>query len=152
MPLRATAIVTSYNGTNVHGGVIFEQANANSPTIITYDFAGNGPLGQRGIHIHRDGNTDCLAAGPHFNPAGINHGDINAAVSHAGDLGNIPTDSQGDAKGSVSAKFVSLSGPNSVLGRTFIIHGGRDDLGTGTGDSLTTGNSGLRVACGIIMA
>jgi Cu-Zn family superoxide dismutase len=86
------------------------------------------------------------------NPANISHGDINAPVSHAGDLGNMPTDDQGNAKGSVTARFVTLSGPNSVLGRTFIIHGGRDDLGTGAGDSKTTGNSGFRVACGIIMA
>jgi Cu-Zn family superoxide dismutase len=58
-------MVASFNNTNVTGRVVFEQANADSPTTITYNFTGNGPLGLRGIHIHRDSNTNCDLAGPH---------------------------------------------------------------------------------------
>lgn len=72
-------------------------------------------------------------------------------VRHAGDLGNIAVDGSGRAKGSLSARLVTLSGPNSVLKLTVVMHGGEDDGGkTGMMMSSTTGNSGARMGCGII--
>lgn len=44
-----------------------------------------------------------------------------------------------------------LAGPLSIVGRSIVIHERRDDFGKGgTPDSLTTGNSGPRIACAII--
>lgn len=47
--------------------------------------------------------------------------------------------------------YQTLSGPRSIIGRGLVIHNNSDDLGKGgTPDSLTTGNSGSRIACAVI--
>lgn len=77
------------------------------------------------------------------------HGLLVDSERHAGDLGNIAVDSSGNSKGSLSADLVV--GLNSTIGLTFVMHGGEDDGGkTGMLMSDSTGNSGARVACGII--
>ena len=81
----------------------------------------------------------------------VGHGLLTDPIRHVGDLGNIAIDSSGNAKGSLSAELVNLTGPNNVLGLTFVMHGDVDDGGkTGVNTSDSTGNSGARVACGII--
>lgn len=48
-------------------------------------------------------------------------------------------------------RLVNIS---DVLGRSFVVHAGVDDLGLGEGDkaeeSKKTGNAGARLACGTI--
>ncbi|KAL5701455.1 superoxide dismutase [Ranunculus cassubicifolius] len=57
----------------------------------------------------------------------------------------------GSVKFTIVDKQVTLTGPNSVAGRAIVVHADADDLGRG-GHELrkSTGNSGARVACGII--
>ena len=44
-----------------------------------------------------------------------------------------------------------LCGDRSVIGRSFVVHAGVDDLGKGGHElSPTTGNAGGRLACGVI--
>lgn len=50
------------------------------------------------------------------NPHGKTHGAPTDEVRHVGDLGNVSTDAQGNAKGSVTDKFIKLIGPESVIG------------------------------------
>ncbi len=51
----------------------------------------------------------------------------------------------------MSDSFVKLIGPESVIGRTVVVHAGTDDLGKGGNEeSLKTGNAGPRPACGVI--
>lgn len=50
------------------------------------------------------------------NPHGKTHGAPTDETRHVGDLGNIETDGQGNAKGEVQDKFVKLIGPESIIG------------------------------------
>lgn len=103
---------------NVKGTVVFEQASESSPTTLTWDITGHDANAKRGMHIHTfgDNTNGCTSAGPHFNPHGTTHGDRTAEVRHVGDLGNLETDGQGNAKGSVEDKYIKLIGPESVIG------------------------------------
>jgi superoxide dismutase, Cu-Zn family len=79
------------------------------------------------------------------------HGGPQSAVRHAGDLGNVPTDARGNAKGIIEDSHIKLIGPESVIGRMVVVHAGEDDLGQGGNEeSLKTGNAGGRAACGVI--
>ena len=98
-------------------------------------------------------DADCTLTGPHFNPDNVNHGGPNAAVHHAGDLGNIVASSKGKARVHILNRQLSMD-PNSayfIVGRSMAVHADPDDLGLGgAATSLTTGNSGTRIGCGII--
>jgi superoxide dismutase, Cu-Zn family len=110
--------------------------------------------GEHGIHIHTVGKCegpDFKTAGGHFNPTSAHHGMNNTMDPHphAGDLPNLTVDAKG--KGSISFldKGVNLSdGANSLFhdgGTSLVIHAKADDL-----MSDPSGNSGDRVACGVI--
>lgn len=125
---------------------------------------GNGPVqvngqltglkqGLHGFHIHEfgDNTNGCISAGPHFNPGQKEHGGPSDAERHVGDLGNVDANAEGVAKVSITDKQISLSGENSILGRTIVVHADPDDLGKGGHDlSKTTGNAGGRLACAVI--
>ena len=88
---------------------------------------------------------------PPVNPHGKTHGAPTDEARHVGDLGNVKTDGQGNAKGTIEDVLVKLIGPESVIGRTVVVHAGTDDLGKGGNEeSLKTGNAGPRPACGVI--
>lgn len=72
-------------------------------------------------------------------------------IRHVGDLGNVTADDAGKAAVNISDSQVTLVGPQSVIGRTMVIHADIDDLGKGGHElSPTTGNAGARLACGVI--
>jgi len=147
------AVAKLRGDSNVTGTVTFEQANESSLTTISWDITGHDPNAERGMHVHQfgDNTNGCTSAGPHFNPFGKTHGAPEDEVRHVGDLGNIKTDSQGASKGSVTDRLIKLIGPESVIGRTIVVHSGTDDLGrTDHEQSKITGNAGLRPACGVI--
>ena len=68
-----------------------------------------------------------------------------------GDLGNISANADGVAVVDIVDHHIQLRGPHSVIGRAVVVHEKADDLGKGGHkDSLTTGNAGARLACGIV--
>lgn len=70
---------------------------------------------------------------------------------HVGDLGNIIANHEGIASINLIDKVIDLEGPHNIIGRAVVVHEKEDDLGKGGHpDSLTTGNAGGRVACGVI--
>ena len=134
---------------DISGGIVLKQ-EPNKPTIIRGQIKGLKP-GKHGIHIHEFGDLSdgCDSAGGHYNPDGVDHGDL--MQGHVGDLGNIVADEQGIARFKIVARRVDLSGDRSVVGRAMVIHADEDDLGLGGDEeSLKTGNAGERLACGVI--
>lgn len=106
--------------------------------------------GEHGFHIHEKGDCsapDGTSAGGHFNPGGKPHAAREAAARHAGDLGNLKADPYGLARIDFVDATLSLSGPDSIVGRAVIIHEKADDFTT-----QPTGNAGARQACGVIEA
>ena len=110
------------------------------------------PPGIHGIHIHNVGKCDgpdFTSAGPHLNPYTKKHGKDNPEGPHAGDLLNIEVNADGIGKATLLDKMVTLSdGPNSIFhegGTAIVIHAKEDDYKTDP-----AGNSGARIACGVI--
>ncbi|KAJ1345101.1 hypothetical protein BSLG_000616 [Batrachochytrium salamandrivorans] len=128
------------------------QASANAPLVVTANVTGV-PAGEHGWHVHQSGNTfpNCGAAGPHWNPFGVNHGAPGADVRHEGDFGNFLAAEDGSFVATYTDTRATLFGTNSIIGRALVLHGGVDDLGiTDNPLSITTGNAGSRLACGVI--
>ena len=144
-----TAISVLEHSDTVKGTLLFKQ-KSDGDTLIVGEISGLTP-GEHGFHIHEFGDLSngCESAGGHYNPDGVNHGDINKG--HVGDLGNIVANKSGVANVRIAAKRVTLRGERSIVGRAVVVHEDKDDLGKG-GDteSLKTGNAGDRLACGVI--
>lgn len=139
-------------GDVVKGTINFFQSTPTSPVTVTGEITGLTP-GQHGFHIHEFGDTTngCTSAGAHYNPFNKTHGAPDAENRHVGDLGNVIAGPNGVAKVNITDSQISLSGTYSVLGRAMVVHADPDDLGLGGHElSLTTGNAGARVACGVI--
>uniref|UniRef100_Q27792 Superoxide dismutase [Cu-Zn] n=1 Tax=Toxocara canis TaxID=6265 RepID=Q27792_TOXCA len=134
-------------------GIRFKQDHGS--TYVNGSVKGLTP-GLHGFHVHQYGDTTngCISAGPHFNPYNQTHGAPTDSIRHVGDLGNIRAGADGTAHISISDKHIKLPGPNSIIGRSVVVHADQDDLGKGVGakkqESLKTGNAGRRVACGIV--
>jgi superoxide dismutase, Cu-Zn family len=110
------------------------------------------PPGVHATHIHTVGKCegpDFATAGGHFNPEMKKHGKDNPEGPHAGDLLNITAAANGSAKTSLATPNVTLGGgPNSVFhegGSAIVIHAKEDDYKTDP-----AGNSGARIACGVV--
>uniref|UniRef100_A0A3G1STG5 Superoxide dismutase [Cu-Zn] n=1 Tax=Sclerodermus guani TaxID=380176 RepID=A0A3G1STG5_9HYME len=137
---------------DVSGDLKLVQSVPNGPVKVTGTIKGLTP-GLHGLHVHETGDLSegCKSLGGHFNPDNATHGAPEDTVRHVGDLGNVEADASGVAKVDITDTVISLSGANNILGRSFVIHSGEDDLGKGNSSlSLTTGNAGDRWACGII--
>ncbi len=135
------------NYPNDHGFVILTQYPTH--TLINLKLK-NLPEGLHGFHIHEFGDlqNDCDSLGPCYNPSGGAHGDLNQTSSHAGDLGNIKVDSEGNCTDLIKSRHLRL---DQIIGRSMVIHTKPDDLGLGLdSESKKTDNSGERIACGII--
>ncbi|KAF1816512.1 copper/zinc binding superoxide dismutase [Eremomyces bilateralis CBS 781.70] len=117
--VKAVAVIRG--DSTVKGTVTFEQAAEGAATTITYDITGNDANAQRGFHVHTfgDNTNGCTSAGPHFNPFNKTHGAPVDEERHVGDLGNVQTDAQGNAKGSITDALVQLIGATSVIGVCF---------------------------------
>jgi len=134
---------------SVKGSILLIQAPG-TPTLIKGTITGLAP-GEHGFHIHEFGDMSdgCKSMGGHYNPDGVDHG--NLGDGHVGDLGNITADGSGVAKFTIRADRVDLLGDRSVVGRGIVVHSDKDDLGKGGDEeSLKTGNAGDRLACGVI--
>ena len=108
--------------------------------------------GAHGFHIHENGDCsapDASSAGGHYEPADDPHGapEDPPDQHHLGDFGNVTAGANGDAEVDVTDPELSMSGPDSIIGKAIIVHAGRDDL-----ESQPSGDAGARIGCGVIRA
>ena len=105
--------------------------------------------GAHGFHVHENGDCtsdDGSSAGGHYAPEGHSHGAPTDANRHTGDLGNVIANENGFVELTLTDRHLALTGPNSIIGRAIVVHGGADDL-----KSQPSGAAGPRVACGVVV-
>ena len=144
----ATARLMPSSGSQTKGSVTFRQQG--DKVMMTVDVSGLKPNAEHGFHVHEKGDCsapDGTSAGGHFNPTGKPHGSVDAPEHHAGDMPSLKADASGHAGGTFELSGPTVAaGPNSVVGRGLIVHRDPDDFKT-----QPTGNSGARIACGVIV-
>jgi Cu-Zn family superoxide dismutase len=111
------------------------------------------PAGEHAFHIHAVGKCEppFTSAGPHFNATGGKHGMDAADGPHSGDMPNLYVPANSELVVEVANPMISLvkGQPGSVFdadGSAIVIHAGADDYKTDP-----AGNSGDRIACGVIV-
>ena len=143
----AAASLAPTAGNNVAGDVRFTRRGAR--TLVQARITGLAPGSEHGFHVHERGDctsADGSSAGGHFNPKNESHGAHAEGTRHAGDLPNVRADAQGVATLSWASDLLDVSdGPTSVLSRSIVVHRDPDDY-----RSQPAGNSGPRLACGVI--
>lgn len=143
---RATARVRDTGGREL-GTLTLRQ----TPEGITLEGRLTGlPAGEHGFHVHAIGRCDAPfeSAGPHWNPASRQHGESNPQGAHVGDLLNLTVPANGIVDVSVSTRGGTMSGDIALLdadGASVVVHAGPDDYRTDP-----SGNSGARIACGVV--
>jgi Cu-Zn family superoxide dismutase len=145
-PLTITLINTK--GVDVGTGVVTQTPRGIEIALEVHDL----PPGKHATHIHEKAKCeapDFESAGQHFNPLHRSHGIRNPDGPHAGDLRDIMVRSDGMAQTIISAPRLTLEdGEFSILqngGTSVVIHADGDD-----GETNPSGNSGARIACGVI--
>jgi Cu-Zn family superoxide dismutase len=142
---KAVAVVHPIQGNKVQGIVIFTRVDKG--LRIVAEFEGLAP-GNHGFHVHQYGDCSSpngVAAGDHFNPFRKPHGGPSTMERHAGDLGNLRAGADGKARLEWTDPLLTFDGPDSIIGRSVIVHGMPDDFA-----SQPAGNSGPRIGCGVI--
>jgi len=145
----ATADLQPTKDSTVKGSIRFTLVDGR--LHASGDISGLKPGSEHGFHIHEKGDCsapDGTSAGGHFNPGNAEHGSIEAAAHHGGDMPNIVADAQGNAHvdGPVSSNVNAGKGDGfDIIGRGLIVHADPDDY-----HSQPTGNAGARLACAVI--
>lgn len=143
-PKKASAKLQSPDS-KVSGSVHFTQEAGGLHVVA--DVSGVTP-GMHGIHVHENGvctPPDFKSAGGHFNPGKAPHACMPTDPRHAGDFGNITVAADGKGHLDFMLAGATLSGDASVIGKSIVLHAGQDDCTT-----QPSGNSGDRLACGVI--
>lgn len=145
---QARADIKNAEGKSVGSAGLRETKDG---VLITVNVTGV-PQGLHAVHIHAVGKCERTAftsAGGHFNPLNKKHGLKSADGPHAGDLPDMYVNKDGVGRYEALMESITLgSGETSVFdadGSAIVIHASADDNMTDP-----SGNSGDRIACGVI--
>lgn len=144
---QAVATLSPAPGGSLRGLVTFTDRAGHVEVHVVA--TGLPPGSAHGLHVHETGNcasADFGSAGGHFNPDHLHHGP-QGGEHHAGDLPMVSADAQGRVDARFAIEGAALSGSRGFVGHSVIVHEGADDYTT-----QPTGNSGGRIACGVIAA
>ena len=145
-PTYVVATLQPTRGNSAAGTVWFSQEGAQ--VLVRGRITGLMPNQEHGFHVHEKGDCssgDGMSAGGHLNPTAKPHGPP-AGEHHAGDLPSIKADATGSAN--VRARVTGTllgAGAADIAGKALVVHAAPDDYTT-----QPTGNSGARIACGVI--
>lgn len=147
----SVSVTTQLLGANGELRGTVSLAQTKQGTRVTAQVNGLAP-GVYAIHLHAVGQCtppDFKSAGGHFNPTVHQHGSLNPAGPHMGDLPNIEVGADGNGKLDATVAGLTLKGGSAPLldadGASVVLHAGADDYKTDP-----SGNSGARIACGTI--
>jgi superoxide dismutase, Cu-Zn family len=159
LALSATAFAATHKPVTVKlqdaqgatvGKVVFTQA----ANVVSMRVSLKGlPAGEHGIHVHANGTCtapDFTSAGGHLNPDNKHHGFANPMGHHAGDFAmSVAVKDNGTGMATLRSTDLSLdpSAADSIYGKAVVVHADADDQ-----KSDPAGNSGKRIACGVIPA
>ena len=132
---------------NTAAGTIWFIADGDN-VRIRGQVTGLKPNQEHGFHVHEKGDCssdDAMSAGGHLDPDGKRHGPP-TGEHHAGDVPSIKADANGVATVRTRIAGTLLgSGAGDIAGKALVVHASPDDYTT-----QPTGNSGARIACGVI--
>ena len=151
--IHAHATIASADGSTIGWAKFTEDGRG--VVHVNVSVFGLAP-GLHGTHVHAVGACDAplfTTAGAHFNPGGAAHGRHehgDHADHHAGDLPNLSVTPSAHGHLTTSTAHFTLSHRDATSlfdsdGSAIVVHAGPDDYVT-----QPTGNSGGRVACGVI--
>ena len=146
--VQARADLKDSAGKNIGSAMLTERGNG---VLINISVKGL-PQGLHAVHVHAVGKCegpDFTSAGGHFNPGNKKHGFKNPDGPHAGDLPDMVVNKDGVGRYEALIESITLGpGQTSVFdaeGSAIVIHATADDNITDP-----AGNSGDRIACGVI--
>ena len=145
---HAAATLAAADG-SPRGSITLDQLRGG--VAVVAKLSGFAP-GVYAVHVHEAGKCDApdfKTAGAHFNPDGHQHGKLNAAGPHLGDLPNVTVAADGTGAMDATVRGLVLTGgPMPLLdadGAAVVVHAAADDYKTDP-----SGNSGARIACGVL--
>lgn len=147
MPVAQAALVNASGGA-VGIATLYQEAGG---VRVELSLTGLSD-GAHGVHLHAVGACDGPAftsAGAHINSSGAMHGVKNSAGPHAGDLPNVIMNGGQSVRYTTTTRRVTFSDAADGLfdanGSAIVVHAAADDDSTDP-----AGNSGARIACGVI--
>ena len=154
MNIKSIVGIAVFNDDKIKGIVKFTEELNQNRVKIDVNIKGLLPNSLHGFHVHQAGDLSdkCTSMCSHFNPYRKNHGCPGMKERHVGDLGNLKTNSKGEANYFFYDNVIKLRGTKcNIIGRGLVIHEDKDDCGQGDNlESLKTGNAGKRIACSVI--
>jgi len=142
-----TADLKNRDGVQVGTATLIDTPNG----VLIRVRADGLPQGWHAFHIHRTGTCeapDFKSAGGHLAAAGNEHGLLDQAGAHLGDMPNVHVGESGGLKIDVLNPDVTLDPDGHVFdedGSAIVMHAGADDYHTNP-----AGAAGKRIACGVI--